>query len=174
MENAGSLWCRNEEFDEDLMKWWLIQCLISGKKPTMSFTCYLFHSLFLFTLSSISLFSLTLSPSLSLFLLWDFSRSFRPSLEVYNHSYWLSMGFTRNICVCEYSTGRSLRGFSWHTCAKGVRLGVFISEQRQKHMCTHVHDLPFSQVEKEVGQALWPFNSKLKQRTNQKHVWAFF
>lgn len=114
VENEGSLWCRNEEFDEDLMKWWLIQCLSSGKRPTMSFTCWFFHSVFLFTLSSISLFSLThflsLTPSFSRYSLrWDFSSSFRSSLA---RCIIVPSGFTwipQGIFVYEYGTGRSRR-----------------------------------------------------------------
>lgn len=91
-----------------------------------------------FHLSSISLFSLTLSPSLSLFLLWDFSSSFRPSLEMYNHSHWLSMGFTMNIFVL----------WIWHRkVSRRVRLThvpkrsdwVCLCQSKGRNTCVHTY-----------------------------------
>lgn len=154
----GSLWCRNEEFDEDLMKWWLIQCLNLGKRLTASFTCCLFHSLFLFTLSSISLFSLTHTHTLflffplSVFLLWDFSSSFRSSLArciiALSGFSWVPQG----IFLCMNTAQGGFQECGWHTCGTEVSLSVFIWEWRQKHMWTHIHDMPSSQAKREAVQ----------------------
>lgn len=90
-----------------------------------------------FHLSSISLFSLTLSPSLSLFLLWDFSSSFRPSLEMYNHSHWLSMGFTMNIFVLwiwHRKVSRRVR--LTHMCQRGQTGCVYVRAKAETHVYT--------------------------------------
>lgn len=175
-ENEGSLWCWNEEFDEDLMKWWLIQCFSSEKRPTTSFTCCLLHSLFLFTLSSISLFSLThflsLPPSLSRYsLLWDFSSSFRSYMA---RCIIVPSGFSwvpQRIFVWIWHRNVSSRVRLTHMSHRGQAGCVYVRAKVETHVYTHSWHAIQSWVERQVGWALWPFNPKLKHRSNRKHVW---